>query len=513
MIASAELRSLVEAVCNGTATTEQFERLNVLLAADEEAALFYATYVRMHGLLLWRYRDEIIVPESRPFPAPAPSEILPPAYWAYPGWQATEEAGLPLGRFALLVSVLLVLVGLTVAFPWGRWKAATPVAAHGELPGVGYITGMTSCQWTQGTPRAGFYDRVTIGQTFQLDAGLLEITYDTGFKAILQGPVTYEITSDNGGYLSVGKLTGKATTDRARGFVVDMPSASVTDLGTEFGAEVAANGQVETVVFSGEVKLVTTTPRGDVGKGQVLRTGQAAQVHQPPTTDRAHPDRLRLPTVEVVAIADRSRFTRAMPPIPEQMLIGADAGNGSFEEPAVGPDNCDAEASDPAAGVFAKIQDAVPQGWNRTCSLRTKGTAVQGVTGEQYVVLQRNSTSLSTRLDGKRGHLPVQKYAPHTVYVLTADLGGNVRGMKGRVALGAGSEPISYTVSVSVAKRDVLEPILMLALNTDDHPEFVGKPIGVSFVKTESSPMSQFYIDNVVLRAFPSEPWTVGKTK
>ena len=36
----------------------------------------------------------------------------------------------------------------------------------------------------------------------------MEITYDTGAKVILQGPVTYEVES-NGGYLAVGKLTGK----------------------------------------------------------------------------------------------------------------------------------------------------------------------------------------------------------------------------------------------------------------------------------------------------------------
>ena len=37
----------------------------------------------------------------------------------------------------------------------------------------------------------------------------MEITYDTGAKVILQGPVTYEVESSHGGYLSVGKLTGR----------------------------------------------------------------------------------------------------------------------------------------------------------------------------------------------------------------------------------------------------------------------------------------------------------------
>ena len=35
--------------------------LNALLPADEEAALCYATYLRMHGLLLWRWRDQIVI--------------------------------------------------------------------------------------------------------------------------------------------------------------------------------------------------------------------------------------------------------------------------------------------------------------------------------------------------------------------------------------------------------------------------------------------------------------------
>ena len=36
----------------------------------------------------------------------------------------------------------------------------------------------------------------------------MEITYDTGAKVVLQGPVTYQAES-NGGYLSLGRVTGK----------------------------------------------------------------------------------------------------------------------------------------------------------------------------------------------------------------------------------------------------------------------------------------------------------------
>ena len=65
---------------------------------------------------------------------------------------------------------------------------------------VGRITGMVDCKIGD--------SRVSLGQKLDLASGLMEITYNTGAKVILQGPVTYEVES-NGGYLAVGKLTGK----------------------------------------------------------------------------------------------------------------------------------------------------------------------------------------------------------------------------------------------------------------------------------------------------------------
>ena len=60
---------------------------------------------------------------------------------------------------------------------------------------------MVDCKWNGSS-------RVSLGQRFDLASGLMEITYDIGAKVILQGPVTYSVEA-NGGYLAVGKLTGK----------------------------------------------------------------------------------------------------------------------------------------------------------------------------------------------------------------------------------------------------------------------------------------------------------------
>jgi hypothetical protein len=45
----------------------------------------------------------------------------------------------------------------------------------------------------------------------------MEITYDTGAKAIFQGPVVYEADASASGRLSVGKLTARVE-KKAKGF-------------------------------------------------------------------------------------------------------------------------------------------------------------------------------------------------------------------------------------------------------------------------------------------------------
>ena len=94
----------------------------------------------------------------------------------------------------------------------------------------------------------------------------MEITYDTGAKVILQGPVTYEVESKDGGFLSLGKLTAKldkrsepanqkSEIRNQKLFAVRTPTATITDLGTEFGVEVQNSGCTSAHVFLGVVEV------------------------------------------------------------------------------------------------------------------------------------------------------------------------------------------------------------------------------------------------------------------
>ncbi len=136
-----------------------------------------------------------------------------------------------------------------------------------------------------------------MGRKYELAAGLIEISYRSGAKVILQGPCAYEVDSARGGYLSLGKLTARveklsAISDQLSEiskspnlqiskFVVRTPTAVVTDLGTEFGVEVERSGATRSHVFRGKVEL-RVAENGRQPSVVPLREGESAEVKAGP---------------------------------------------------------------------------------------------------------------------------------------------------------------------------------------------------------------------------------------
>lgn len=165
--------------------------------------------------------------------------------------------------------------------------SSTSGAPHASPPSkpVGRITGVANCVWPNAFPRPCDGDSVFQGCRYALQSGLMEITYDTGARVILQGPATYEVDANNGGFLRTGRLTGKVEAVAAKGFSVRTPTASVIDLGTEFGVSVSRTGVTEAQVFVGKVKVVSQRSAAGAQKSvanapseETLVAGQAAMV-------------------------------------------------------------------------------------------------------------------------------------------------------------------------------------------------------------------------------------------
>jgi hypothetical protein len=344
-------------------TDEHWAEFERLLRENDDACRLYAQYVDMSVLLpaiLSSSGDE-----ESPTLDPFSAELQGPANRSAPGFLQTAlhgtvgycASGWPVAYLvATVILGLGVLVGsLIPASPSAR-MAVQSVPRLSPLPAaVGRITGMVDCQWNKGSEVRGQGSEVrgqgsevrgqgseadnpksqisnsesrisdsqfpvAVGDRFALASGLMEITYDSGARVILQGPVTYEVESAAGGFLSVGKLTarlekgeggrGKAEGGRRKGeggrgkgeqspnlqisrspnrsslvprpsplFVVRTPSAIITDLGTEFGVEVAKSGRTVSHVFRGTIRVQAVAARGQAEEsGRIVRENESVRV-------------------------------------------------------------------------------------------------------------------------------------------------------------------------------------------------------------------------------------------
>lgn len=119
---------------------------------------------------------------------------------------------------------------------------------------------------------------VSLGDSLALKSGLLEITYHTGARVILQGPVVYKVNSDNGGFLARGTLTGRVLTPESRGLAIRTPTAAVVDLGTEFGVFVADDQSSTVRVFNGSVEITPLGAAAGRDPSRRLGAGEAARL-------------------------------------------------------------------------------------------------------------------------------------------------------------------------------------------------------------------------------------------
>lgn len=324
-----DLTELMVLFFDGTATDEQFARLQQMLETSEDARrLFVLSQADcIHLRLLnapspaaswpdWEWASAAIAENDvseeddegiyglvqDPLPA-SPTEPVPHFRWeAIPDdvrshplldWLCAH----PFVATSFSIALLIILVLCLIPTP----QVGTTTLPPGTTL-AGAITAAANCRWGAGCEPSAIQDQVFIGQQFKLDAGLLEITYTSGAKVILQGPVTYQVNSVNSGYLPVGKLTGKIATSNAKGFTVRTPTATVIDVGTEFGVEVGETGETTSHVFRGAVNLVTMTASGE-STGFILSQNASARVER----SREHHDN---PIVVPCGSAKPEQFVR-----------------------------------------------------------------------------------------------------------------------------------------------------------------------------------------------------------
>ena len=92
------------------------------------------------------------------------------------------------------------------------------------------------------------------GQVIRVERGFIEIRLRNGIVIVLDGPGEFTLTDLRNGVLEYGGLAVRVPKG-AEGYVVDTPTARLTDLGTEFAVRVSSRGATRLRVLEGKVAV------------------------------------------------------------------------------------------------------------------------------------------------------------------------------------------------------------------------------------------------------------------
>jgi len=328
-----ELLRTICRVCDGQATRADMDRLEQRLA-DPAAVTLYLAIRELDATLIWknRWRRPWQPPQLAAAAAGSQSkrptcvDRLESAFDRVATVVGTSllSLGHRLGSRAGIAVLLTLTVGLGLAAAWQAGLVAEPALRliktvferqPPRLPGsVACVTALHAATWASNDDAAQPAEPPTRfaslfpGQWFDLEAGLVEISFDGGAVALVEGPTRFRIAAAGACRLEQGRLT--ATLDKAAAraagaqarFAVETPTATVTDLGTSFGVAVGAAGETDVSVFDGLVELLPRLAGAATTTGQPLRlaAGESAGVA---------PDR----TAKRDAGKKRIAFTRTIP--------------------------------------------------------------------------------------------------------------------------------------------------------------------------------------------------------
>lgn len=287
-----EMHQLVAASLAGNLSCQGGRRLEELVGQSVETCDLYLDIIHESNILFtWATRGGVESETAQQIAAsrceydrnrtaPAPAANPAASVFSAISWQGATSFFSSDWPLAYLIAAVIVAAGILVASFTQlsqpvqiaeRCQPSVAPAIEPKAESVGWITGIADCKWVG---KAFDSARVCLGQRYELTSGVMEITYNTGAKVILQAPVAYVVESRNGGFMSVGKLTGKVTTEDAKGFVVRTPSATVTDLGTKFGMDVKEDGVCEVHVLEGRVQTQFLSLTGQVVQTVELKEGE-----------------------------------------------------------------------------------------------------------------------------------------------------------------------------------------------------------------------------------------------
>jgi hypothetical protein len=264
---SVEFDDAVAAVCHGLVSDEQMRALSELLRDNSAARDEYILRLELHSRLA--SDPDLFASAAADIPPAASERELTLSSAARSGRRRRGARRRTIVR-AFLMAASFALIA---AAAW--WWLVPRSAPSGVTisKAVAMLNQTADAQWDASaeSPRLG---APLEPGWLKFESGLAQVVFYSGTRVVIQGPAEFQLISPGHASCRLGKITAEVP-PQARGFRIDTPHGTVTDLGTSFGVEVQAHG-TELHVFKGSVSLQTHAQ----GPGQILHEGAGAVIER-----------------------------------------------------------------------------------------------------------------------------------------------------------------------------------------------------------------------------------------
>ncbi|MGI9427970.1 MAG: FecR domain-containing protein [Bythopirellula sp.] len=298
----------IVSLLDGQLSYTDSKRLTDQMAGDEELRIAYIRFLQMHAMLKWRHGSGSYAEYDEVDPI-AIAELLADAELATQreeAMEAAEQSRLESEKRELrrrieqlelrsrrrpepiVIPYSVVYMGaaaLAASLLWIAYTffpAADPKIAEVDPPAVSKVdpppvlvatvVDSSGAQWSEPAISSDPGTRLPSSQLV-LDKGLVQVRLDDGAEVLIEAPANVELISASRVRLRSGQLVGTVPAE-AIGFTVETPSATIVDLGTEFGVQVAHGDDVQVHVFNGEV----TATAGEDSDAHSILEGEAVHI-------------------------------------------------------------------------------------------------------------------------------------------------------------------------------------------------------------------------------------------
>lgn len=246
------LTPLIEAFLNDTITTEQMEKLEVLLRGKPEAIDQLLECCELHVDLSVEFGADRAVQAFCERQINIASQIGPtPRRIPY---RPTRKSVLTIAGVCGALACSLMLMA---AFLWrSQDRHFVETSAKESIPLTESLGSETSILST--TPEI---------RSIKIPSGSATVMLDRIGSVTVYGPADFQLLTPMRARLNLGRIKMRVSEISGRGFVVETPYGEVTDLGTEFGLDLTKVGKAGLVVYEGAVDLRVGQDKPDVQGG------------------------------------------------------------------------------------------------------------------------------------------------------------------------------------------------------------------------------------------------------